>query len=216
MSGRSAAGPVTSGLAIRVHGDYHLRRVLRTDAGWIVAGFGDDPLIGRSGGSGETRGALRVAARGPCRSVVFVSSGRRGGRGSPAAVGMGLGRSLGRVLGAAQPGGARRRLPRRRGHRPARGAGPLASRSPRLEALVRRSCRELTCAGVAGADRQQAAVMLPSADSGSTRSSASRRSSAAFSGPTTLIMTPVPSSKPARVVRFGRMWTCQWYMPVAR
>jgi maltokinase len=47
-------GPVTSGLAIRVHGDYHLRRVLRTDAGWIVAGFGDDPLIGRSGGSGES------------------------------------------------------------------------------------------------------------------------------------------------------------------
>ena len=38
------------------------------------------------------------------------------------------GRSLGRVLGAAQPGGARRRLPRRRGHRPARGAGPLCRR----------------------------------------------------------------------------------------
>ena len=39
--------------AIRVHGDYHLRRVLRTDAGWIVAGFGDDPLIGKFGDSGE-------------------------------------------------------------------------------------------------------------------------------------------------------------------
>ncbi len=42
-----------AGVAIRVHGDYHLRRVLRTDAGWIVAGFGDDPLIGRSGVTGE-------------------------------------------------------------------------------------------------------------------------------------------------------------------
>jgi predicted trehalose synthase len=39
--------------AIRVHGDYHLRRVLRTDAGWVVAGFGDDPLIGRFGVAGE-------------------------------------------------------------------------------------------------------------------------------------------------------------------
>ena len=35
-------------VAIRVHGDYHLRRVFRTDTGWVVAGFGDDPLIGRS------------------------------------------------------------------------------------------------------------------------------------------------------------------------
>jgi predicted trehalose synthase len=34
-------------VAIRVHGDYHLRRVFRADAGWIVGGFGDDPLIGR-------------------------------------------------------------------------------------------------------------------------------------------------------------------------
>jgi hypothetical protein len=31
------------GVLIRVHGDYHLRRVMRTDIGWIVAGFGDDP-----------------------------------------------------------------------------------------------------------------------------------------------------------------------------
>jgi predicted trehalose synthase len=36
--------------AIRVHGDYHLRRVFRTDDGWVVAGFGDDPLIGRPSG----------------------------------------------------------------------------------------------------------------------------------------------------------------------
>ena len=38
-----------AGVAIRVHGDYHLRRVFRTDAGWIVGGFGDDPLIGKLG-----------------------------------------------------------------------------------------------------------------------------------------------------------------------
>jgi maltokinase len=31
------------GSSIRVHGDYHLRRVMRTDVGWIVVGFGDDP-----------------------------------------------------------------------------------------------------------------------------------------------------------------------------
>jgi len=37
--------------AIRIHGDYHLRRVFRTDAGWIVGGFGDDPLIGKSADS---------------------------------------------------------------------------------------------------------------------------------------------------------------------
>jgi maltokinase len=34
------------GKAIRIHGDYQLRRVMRTDAGWIVAGFGDDPSPG--------------------------------------------------------------------------------------------------------------------------------------------------------------------------
>jgi predicted trehalose synthase len=46
-AGRSA-GP-----AIRVHGDYHLRRVMRTDGGWLVAGFGDDPLMGEAAGAGS-------------------------------------------------------------------------------------------------------------------------------------------------------------------
>jgi len=47
---RSLPGSDTSASAsIRVHGDYHLRRVFRTDGGWIVGGFGDDPLIGKSG-----------------------------------------------------------------------------------------------------------------------------------------------------------------------
>lgn len=31
------------GKAIRIQGDYQLRRVMRTDAGWILVGFGDDP-----------------------------------------------------------------------------------------------------------------------------------------------------------------------------
>ena len=44
-----------------------------------------------------------------------------------------------------------------------------------------------------------------------------RRSAAprhASSGGTTLIITPVPRSKPACVTSTGQMWTCQWYSPV--
>jgi maltokinase len=37
-------GPEALGVAIRLHGDYHLRRVMRSETGWLVAGFGDDPL----------------------------------------------------------------------------------------------------------------------------------------------------------------------------
>ena len=44
-----------AGAAIRVHGDYHLRRVFRTDDGWVVGGFGDDPLIGRPDGHDRRR-----------------------------------------------------------------------------------------------------------------------------------------------------------------
>ncbi|MGA8295739.1 MAG: hypothetical protein WB770_01715, partial [Acidimicrobiales bacterium] len=33
-----------AGMEIRIHGDFHLRRVMRADVGWIVSGFGDDPL----------------------------------------------------------------------------------------------------------------------------------------------------------------------------
>lgn len=32
------------GMRIRLHGDYHLRRVMRAEPGWLIAGFGDDPL----------------------------------------------------------------------------------------------------------------------------------------------------------------------------
>ncbi len=36
--------PGEAGAAIRLHGDYHLRRVMRAETGWLVAGFSDDPL----------------------------------------------------------------------------------------------------------------------------------------------------------------------------
>lgn len=36
--------PGSVGQVIRLHGDYHLRRVMRAEAGWLVAGFADDPL----------------------------------------------------------------------------------------------------------------------------------------------------------------------------
>jgi predicted trehalose synthase len=48
-----AADPLSA--AIRVHGDYHLRRVFRTDSGWVAGGFGDDPIIGRPGQGEVTR-----------------------------------------------------------------------------------------------------------------------------------------------------------------
>ena len=41
-------------------------------------------------------------------------------------------------------------------------------------------------------------------------------SSAACSGFTMLMSTPVPSSNPATVVSFGTTWTCQWYGSGAR
>ncbi|MHB8244692.1 MAG: maltokinase N-terminal cap-like domain-containing protein [Acidimicrobiales bacterium] len=46
---------------IRVHGDYHLRRVMRVDAGWLVAGFGDDPLIGAEAGA-SSQGEPKMAS----------------------------------------------------------------------------------------------------------------------------------------------------------
>jgi hypothetical protein len=51
------------GVQIRIHGDYHLRRVMRVDTGWLVAGFGDDPLIGPHAGlasQGEPRMACAL------------------------------------------------------------------------------------------------------------------------------------------------------------
>jgi maltokinase len=54
--------PGWGGVAIRIHGDYHLRRVMRTDAGWLVAGFGDDPLMGADAGSGSQRAPRYASA----------------------------------------------------------------------------------------------------------------------------------------------------------
>ncbi len=49
-----------AGSEIRIHGDYHLRRVMRVETGWLVAGFGDDPLIGPRAGAGS-QGEPRTA-----------------------------------------------------------------------------------------------------------------------------------------------------------
>ncbi|HLX77739.1 MAG TPA: hypothetical protein VKR27_02555, partial [Acidimicrobiales bacterium] len=38
--------PGEAGAEIRLHGDFHLRRVMRSETGWVLAGFGDDPLYG--------------------------------------------------------------------------------------------------------------------------------------------------------------------------
>jgi predicted trehalose synthase len=58
---RTSGADVASKAWIRVHGDYHLRRVFRTDEGWLVTGFGDDPLIGRPAEAIEP-GAARFAS----------------------------------------------------------------------------------------------------------------------------------------------------------
>lgn len=51
-SARPPILPGGAGRAVRLHGDYHLRRVMRSEAGWLVAGFGDDPLYGAQPGAG--------------------------------------------------------------------------------------------------------------------------------------------------------------------
>jgi len=72
------AATAGSGAAIRVHGDFHLRRVMRTDGGWMVAGFGDDPLMGAAAGSGS-QGEARYASpledvADLCRSLHLVAA----------------------------------------------------------------------------------------------------------------------------------------------
>ncbi len=52
-------GPL--GAEVQLHGDYHLRRVMRAETGWLVTGFGDDPLYSDFGGAPSL--ALR---RGSC------------------------------------------------------------------------------------------------------------------------------------------------------
>ncbi|HLI43639.1 MAG TPA: hypothetical protein VKU92_04135 [Acidimicrobiales bacterium] len=58
VESRSGSGPPL----IRIHGDYHLRRVMRVEAGWLVAGFGDDPLTGRDAGAASQADARRAEA----------------------------------------------------------------------------------------------------------------------------------------------------------
>ncbi len=114
--------------AIRIHGDYHLRRVFRTDAGWIVGGFGDDPLIGKSGDSTEpARAALRLAARGPGGPLVLPQTGGGRGRGGPTGRHPYPGGTAREGLGASQQGRLSERLPRRRRHPQAHRIGPAGS-----------------------------------------------------------------------------------------
>lgn len=46
------------GRSIRLHGDYHLRRVLRSETGWLIAGFGDDPLYGEHSQDSSLRAVI--------------------------------------------------------------------------------------------------------------------------------------------------------------
>ena len=41
------------GREIHLHGDFHLRRVMRTDGGWIISGFGDDPMFAMQSATGS-------------------------------------------------------------------------------------------------------------------------------------------------------------------
>jgi len=59
--GAAGGGGAVVASAVRVHGDYHLRRVMRTDSGWLVAGFGDDPLMGAAAGA-ASQGEGRFAS----------------------------------------------------------------------------------------------------------------------------------------------------------
>ena len=48
--------PAAAGRTIRLHGDYHLRRVMRSEVGWLVAGFSDDPLYAAVDADGSLPG----------------------------------------------------------------------------------------------------------------------------------------------------------------
>lgn len=52
----AAVDVASAGRVIRLHGDYHLRRVMRSEVGWLVAGFSDDPLYASAGADGSTPG----------------------------------------------------------------------------------------------------------------------------------------------------------------
>lgn len=54
--GAATIEPAAAGRTIRLHGDYHLRRVMRSETGWLVAGFSDDPLYAQPAADGSLPG----------------------------------------------------------------------------------------------------------------------------------------------------------------
>ena len=83
------------GRSIRLHGDYHLRRMMRSEAGWLVTGFGDEiPPESSSTGtsSGRRFGTVLEDLADLCWSIGAVAaealaarSGGSGGTSSPSA-----------------------------------------------------------------------------------------------------------------------------------
>jgi maltokinase len=54
---------------VHLHGDYHLRRVMRTEIGWLVTGFGDDPSRGSSLAAPGDKGGGAVREGSPLEDI---------------------------------------------------------------------------------------------------------------------------------------------------
>ena len=191
------------GREIRLHGDFHLRRVMRTDGGWIISGFGDDPLFAAATASGS------VAARSgsPLEDVADMFFCR-----------CAKSRNRRRSACAHQLNSPMRRRSRTPGR---------AATSSRSCVAISRSTRSRACCRANERDPNPASSPRRVAFARNERSASwtqpprtlarpPRSSSAACSGLITLMYTPVPSSNPARVVILGRMCACQWNGAVAR